>query len=159
MENGTAGLDISQAAAALGVSADVVRKRVRRGRLQAYKLDGRWKVVLPTVQEPVQANGQGGPVDHGLDHGQDNGGPAGDSAVTLIAQLRAENDHLWRLTEHQAGVIAQMAARMAALLPAPASVSDATGGAPAASTHAQPETPHQTSVPRRPWWRRLFGAH
>ena len=153
MQDGTVGLDISQAAAALGVSADVVRKRVRRGKLPAYKVDGRWKVVLPPVQEPVQANGQDGPVDHG----QDNGGRAG--SVALIAQLRAENDHLWRLTEHQAGVIAQMAARMAALLPAPASVSDATGGAPAASTHAQPETPHQTSVPRRPWWRRLFGAH
>ena len=154
MEGGTAGLDIGQAAAALGVSVDVVRKRVRRGNLRAYKVDGRWKVVLPTVQEAVQGNGQDSPGDNGLDHGQDSNGRA-----ALIAQLQTENDRLWRLTEHQAGVIAQMSARMAALLPAPRSAPDVMPELPEFlpdfgknSTGRPPAPP----LPQRTWWQRLF---
>lgn len=42
-------LDIAGAAARLGLTPEAVRKRIKRGALQAEKRDGRWYVVLPTV--------------------------------------------------------------------------------------------------------------
>jgi excisionase family DNA binding protein len=43
------GVPVSQAARQLGVSVATLRKRVQRGRISAYKVDGQWMVVLPTV--------------------------------------------------------------------------------------------------------------
>jgi len=41
-------LDIGEAAARLGVSADTLRKRLQRGKIQGFKgADGAWKVVFP----------------------------------------------------------------------------------------------------------------
>jgi excisionase family DNA binding protein len=42
-----AGVPIAEAAAALGITAEAVRTRIRRGQLRAYKSGSRWRVVLP----------------------------------------------------------------------------------------------------------------
>ena len=45
-DNGTGALPLSEAAARLGISEELVRKRIYRGKLQGHKIDGRWHVVL-----------------------------------------------------------------------------------------------------------------
>lgn len=41
-------LPVATAAAALGITSDAVRARIRRGKLQAVKRDGAWFVLMPT---------------------------------------------------------------------------------------------------------------
>jgi hypothetical protein len=53
------GIPLSEVATRLGVSTDVIRKRVRRGTLQAYKgEDGRWYAVLDSQDSRLGQNGQ-----------------------------------------------------------------------------------------------------
>lgn len=56
------GVPVAAAAAALGITADAVRARIRRGSLQATKRDGTWFVMVPddvlaTPHAPVMARG------------------------------------------------------------------------------------------------------
>jgi len=48
------GLPIGEAAQRLGLNVDAVRKRIKRGTLNAYKEDERWYVVLDGVLPDVQ---------------------------------------------------------------------------------------------------------
>jgi hypothetical protein len=41
------GIPLSEAALRLGIAVEAVRKRIRRGSLDAVKVDGRWHVLLP----------------------------------------------------------------------------------------------------------------
>lgn len=76
---------ISEAAERLGISVEAVRQRIRRKKLEAYKVqDGTWRVVLPAskadlngVQDSVQVTVQA-PV-----------GPS-DGQKELVAQLKDE---------------------------------------------------------------------
>src|SRR5947208_3059838 len=53
------GIPLSEAAARLGVSTDVVRKRVKRGTMPAYKAsDGRWYAVLDGRDSQVGQDGK-----------------------------------------------------------------------------------------------------
>lgn len=45
------GIPIGEAAEALGLNVDAVRKRIKRGTLDAYKEGDRWYVVPPGVQD------------------------------------------------------------------------------------------------------------
>lgn len=62
---GQDGVPIGDAAAALGITTAALRKRIRRGTVQAHKRGERWEVVLPV--------GDGTPLDAGQDAGQDAG--------------------------------------------------------------------------------------
>lgn len=69
------GIPIGEAAEALGLNVDAVRKRIKRGTLDPYKEADRWYVVLPTVQPaPSSPPGRtaGSPVHPGV---QDTGQP------------------------------------------------------------------------------------
>ena len=76
---------ISEAAERLGISVEAVRQRIRRKKLEAYKVqDGTWRIVLPSpkadlngVQDSVQVTVQA-PV-----------GPS-DGQKELVAQLKDE---------------------------------------------------------------------
>jgi hypothetical protein len=59
------GIDITSAAEKLGISVEAARKRVQRGSLQGYKVDGRWYIILDkqdtldrTIKDSVQDNVQ-----------------------------------------------------------------------------------------------------
>ncbi len=53
--------DTSQAALMLGVNADTIRRRIEAGRLQAEKVDGRWKIPRAAiVPDPVAFHAQNG---------------------------------------------------------------------------------------------------
>lgn len=46
-DNQLDGIELSEAAELLGVSSEALRKRIQRGTVQGYKVDGRWYAVLP----------------------------------------------------------------------------------------------------------------
>jgi excisionase family DNA binding protein len=153
------GLGVVQAAARLGISVDAVRKRIRRRTLRAYKVDGEWRIILDAPSPPDQPNGldaiQGGPASIVQDDDR-------------VSRLKGEIQFLRQLTEHQAGVIAQLSATVADLtrrvpeLPAGGrhdrgDQRDADQPEPPAEPPAKaPQTP---VAPRRAWgWlRRLLG--
>jgi hypothetical protein len=134
------GVDVGQAARTLGITAQAVRKRIRRGTLEAYKLDGEWRIVLPV--------GQDGTGETARDAGSPGNVPAGQDRArdALIAQLHSEIEFLRRLTEHQAGVIAQLTSRPE--LPAPQD-NPVHARSDDSDAVAQPDA---VGVPRRRWW-------
>ena len=86
MTKRTVGLD--EAAGILGISKEALRKRVKRGSIEAVKDQaGRWQVKVDEKK--------------GRTGGQDTGG---DASRTLIDQLRSENEFL-RQQLHQQSVI------------------------------------------------------
>lgn len=133
-DNGQA-MSIAEAARLLGASPEAVRKRVRRGTLEAYKLDGEWRVVLSHRSESGGDNGQAvGRADtrhDGQDAAQD-GDLRHRIAVleAVLAQVTSERDYL-----RQAH-----AAALAKIPELPATATPATG--PTAAT----------STSRRRWW-------
>ena len=54
MELPTGAIPIAEAAERLGVSVELLRKRAQRNRMPAYKVDGKWYVVLDVDQDGVQ---------------------------------------------------------------------------------------------------------
>jgi len=126
----------------LGVTTEAIRKRIRRGTLRAYKRDGAWRIVLPAVPGHVR--------DDGPDTGPDAGPDARDR---LIDQLQSEVEFLRRLTEHQAGVIAELARPTPPELPAGETVKEPGTLGPS----SEPPQPPTTPAVRRGWLRRLLG--
>ena len=125
------GVPVSQAAAILRISVAAVRKRVQRGSLRSYKVDGQWMVVLPMSIEASQDAGRTVAVGHGYDAARD----------AVIADLR---DRV-RFLE---GLVSELARRLPEL---PTGEPGTTAPAPPA-----PETP-VTRAPRRGWLDRLIG--
>jgi HAMP domain-containing protein len=65
------GIPVGEAAAELGISVDGVHKRIARGKLEAYKEAGQWRVIIP---RPIERGGlvltdadELATVDRGLD--------------------------------------------------------------------------------------------
>src|SRR5215211_3527789 len=46
------GISVGEAARSLGISVPAVRKRIRRGTLRAYKVDGIWRIIVPVLPDP-----------------------------------------------------------------------------------------------------------
>ena len=130
MQADDAGLSVGEAARTLGISVPAVRKRIRRGTLRAYKVDGRWRVIVPAGPEPGSDAGSPEAVRIGEAIGQ----------AALIAQLRSENDYLRRIPELPAG----------SPPPAPAA-EDSPEGTPAPP---QGYVDEHGVRRRRPWWAR-----
>lgn len=139
MQPDTRGIPVSQAAGILGISVAATRKRVQRGTLRGYKVDGQWMVVLPVSIEPAYDTGTPADVGHGYDTGKD----------ALIAQLQAENARLWDLVARLAGERA---------LSVPHGVGE---GPPLGSAPPMPRAAAEKPIARRnvrAWWQRLTGG-
>lgn len=90
-----AGVPIAEAAEQLGVTIELLRKRAQRGTMPAYKVDGRWFVVLDTTPPIVQPSGPGQDVqDVSSRTGQSTEPPPRPRAVTpaAMSQLEAIRD-------------------------------------------------------------------
>jgi len=121
--------DLQEAARLLDMSADTLRKRIKRGQTYAYKVNGRWYVPCPGAvpdqsRTAVQASEPGRQVDSSPD----------------VRFLQAEIERLWAELRERDALIA----RLTALLPAPEALP--TGNPP------------ESAAPRLSWWRRLLGA-
>jgi hypothetical protein len=133
-------LDLREGAAALGLSVDAVRKRVKRGTLEAEKgPDGRLYVFLDDDQESTQPRSD-----------------ADRLISTLEEQLRLERE----AHAEARRLLAAALERIPPQLEAPTAPSE---------PRESPESPAPTSTPteapgeaqggvQRPWWRRMFGG-
>lgn len=129
-----AGVPIGVAAAALRLSVDAVRKRVRRGTLAAYKVEDEWRVVLPEtrtagqdaiapppriVQDsdrhataPPAHDGRDADPETGQDTGHGTTSPSADPSrevlhlQELVTELRRQRDQLEGQVEAQRQQIA-----------------------------------------------------
>jgi IS30 family transposase len=134
-------LTVAQAADALGVSQDAVRKRIRRRTIQSEKDEtGRIYVYVPaseTVHKTVQDTGKPG------------------ESGALISQLRDEVAYLRDENRRKDEIIIQQAMTMRQL--APPSSQEATESAETA-TDSPSSTPAPPEPQRQSWWRRLLGG-
>jgi len=154
------GLTLAEAAAALGISSEAVRKRLKRGGLAGRQVDGRWYVTLDTPGgQPADAG------THRVDERPDDGGAAGypplvaaleARVVSLELELARTHAALRRAQEaegEQRRIIAGLMARLpelAAPTPRPAATGDAPTASPPPEVAAVPAVP---APARRPWWR------
>lgn len=135
MTTGPEPVDVGEAARILGISVAAVRKRIRRGSLRAWKVDGVWRVVLPAGPEPGRTES--------VDAGQDV------STTALIAQLRGENEFL-------RGLVAELVGRVPAQ-PAELPAGTVEGAPPVAEIAApvpvaQQAAERPTRRSRASWW-------
>ncbi len=84
---------IDDAARTLGISKEALRKRIKRGTVEAYKDGGRWVVELPDADQ-----------DADQDAGRDNGYDAGQDAA-VIRRLESENEFLRQQVKEQSYII------------------------------------------------------
>jgi hypothetical protein len=141
-----AGLPIGEAAARLGITVPALRKRIRRGSIHAHKVNGHWSVSLPAEVDAGSPAGSGrGQVDAG-----------GDAVIAEVrARVADQQDRiafLQRLTEHQAGVIADLTRRVPELptgrtTSSPDPSIEPEAAAPPVLFPVPAPAPH-----RRPWW-------
>jgi hypothetical protein len=147
-------LTVADAASALGITQDAVRKRIRRGTIQSEKDEsGRIYVYVPaseTVHKTGQDTSQPPSNTTALISAKD------ETIAALREQLEAERQAHAEARRIIAGLVERIPAIEAPQEPTEAAETveeepdraesrSATGGA-------------QEGVQRRPWWRRVFGA-
>ncbi len=129
MEPPTGAIPIAAAAERLGVSVELLRKRAQRNTMPAYKVDGKWYVVLDVDQDGVQdippapqdvvasrtvQDGASGPGQDGSRGGAPWGvSPAARSLLEairdewlapLVAQIREQAETIGRLDAERAAI-------------------------------------------------------
>ena len=92
-------VDLDTAATFYGISQDAVRKRIKRGKVDAIRESGRWYVFIP-------------------DNESENTGQKQDNSGQLVQQLKSENEFL-RQQLHQQSVIIYNLSESVKLLKAP----------------------------------------
>jgi len=131
---------LRDAAEALGLTVDALRKRVKRGTLESEKdADGRLYVFLDTDQESVP--------------------PRSDTnrlISTLEEQLALEREAHAEARRLLAAALERIPPQLEAPTAPPEPRESPETPSDAADTPAPPEA--ETPVEVRPWWRRWFGA-
>lgn len=128
-------VSIEEAAKVLSISPDAVRKRVKRGKLQATTVDGKIHVVLDDVSDKSKTT-------------QDNGPQSND---LLIEALQQQVKFLQEQIEAQNAILRNQTQAIAAL-----SAMSARLSLPQI-TEEVAATQDACVVDARPWWKRLLG--
>jgi len=148
-------LTVADAASALGITQDAVRKRIRRGTIQSEKDEsGRIYVYVP-ASETV----------HKTD--QDTSQPPSDSTALISAKdetIAALRDQLEAERQAHAEARRLLMAALERIPPQLEAPQEATGGAERGAEEPERAGPHsatggaQEGAQQRPWWRRVFGG-
>jgi hypothetical protein len=135
-------LTVAEAAEVLGISAEAIRGRIRRGTLRVERESGTVYVLLDqrtTADQPRTTADQ--PTDR---------------TDLLIAELQDRIRSLEEANRENRRIIAALTQRIPELeAPREARGSPEAGEAAEASTQVATE---QQAVTSRPWWRRVFGG-
>ena len=145
---------LREAAQALGISKEAVRKRIQRGTLPSdVGGDGRRHVYLDDVGDAEPPGGDRG----------DRRDPREQLVAMLQEQLEAERE----ANRENRRIIAALASRIPELQAAPRDETEAPESAARASDTAEPRsttegqqepTPRPQEEEQRSWWRRMFGG-
>jgi excisionase family DNA binding protein len=155
------GIPLSEAAERLGVSTDVVRKRVKRGTMPAYKGDdGRWYAVLDELDQRVGPNGN-----HHSDSGRTEPGSLSSPSASTnfereVALLREfltskdqEIDFLRAEMSHQREQWAEESRRKDVIIHELSSQLKALPEKIVEQQQAAAAEPEPEPTPTRPWWK------
>jgi hypothetical protein len=160
---------VAEAADILGITAEAVRTRIKRGKLESVKdppLPGGTVYVL---LEADQTGPNVGPTSQGQDQTADQTGPALlEAKDETIAELRARVDSLERsLSEEREArrradtIIAQLTSRIPEI-EAPSepreSPTEPASGADRVEARPAGGEAQEGTEKTRPWWRRVFGG-
>ena len=139
-------LTVAQAAAALGVSQDAVRKRIARGTISHDRDESGRVYVYLSPSETV----------HKTD--QDTGGDDATKTVqdVYIRSLEDQIAFLRRELERKDGILLNLTERIPQL-EAPSDAPETVEEAPE-DAESRPDAPMAQEGVRRPWWRRVFGG-
>jgi hypothetical protein len=132
---------VAEAAEILGISAEAVRGRIRRGTLPVEKEDGTVYVLL----------------DHALENRTTDDQPD-DRTDLLIAELQDRVRSLEEANRENRRIIAALTSRIPAI-EAPSEASEAAEAAEEQQGRGQSHsaTGEAQEGVQRPWWRRMFG--
>jgi hypothetical protein len=132
---------VAQAADALGISAEAVRMRVRRGTLQSEHAEGSVYVLL------------------NADQTQHVGDASTDRTDLLISELQDRVRSLEEANRENRRIIAALTSRIPAI-EAPQEPTEASETVGQGPEGAEPRSaaPGAQEAVRRPWWRRVFGG-
>ncbi len=166
-------LTVSQAAAALGISAEAVRQRIKRGTVEYEKVGGTVYVFVETDRTRQDADTTG---DRTADSTSDSTGDRTEARTELVEELREHiADLREQLREEQqanreereanrenrriiAGLIERTPELPAASHEEPReSPESPREGEPGTNTTPASASP-QTGAQPRPWWRRILGG-
>ena len=148
-------LTINQAADQLGISADAIRGRIKRGTI-AHEREGGRVYVLLDADRPRP--GRDHPSDHPSDH------PGESDALTSQMQGRIDSLERQLEAERQAhGEARRIIAGLVERIPPAIEPPSVAPGSPEAGRDAgegppRPDAPEPQEGARRPWWRRWFGS-
>ena len=153
---------IETAAARLGLSAEAIRKRLRRGTLSGEKVDGKWWIILPEPAAGRRQDAAGSRPDEWHDGQQDVRQDGGYVAYEeLVEALRAENARLWTELETRAEELRRKDHIIAGLVQRIPELSAASDAQEAPQVDENP--PHDAQdfgyvyrppeASRRPWWK------
>jgi predicted ArsR family transcriptional regulator len=140
---------VSEAAEILGISAEAVRGRIRRGTIPVEREGGTVYVLIEGTERYRTT----------ADQSRTTGDQPDDRTDLLIAELQDRVRSLEEANRENRRIIAALTSR----IPAIEAPQEATGGAETVEEEPKRAEPHpdtltpQESV-RRPWWRRVFGG-
>ncbi len=140
------GISIVEAAALLGITPEVVRKRLQRGNLPGYKQNNRWIVLLPEqdTDQPAASADQDGKQDTSWTEQDAALTRLGERYESEIAFLRQELERRSEELRRKDVLLAEFGHRLA----------DITQRLPELPSHVA-ETPEPSLPPEKdsyPWW-------
>ena len=140
---------VAEAAEILGISAEAVRGRIRRGTLPVERESGTVYVLLEGTAEDRTTD----------DQPRTTGDQPDDRTDLLIAELQDRVRSLEEANRENRRIIAALTSRIPAI-EAPQEASEAPQTAQESSEGAapRPDAPGAQEGARRPWWRRVFGG-
>jgi hypothetical protein len=138
---------VSEAAEILGISAEAVRGRIRRGTIPVER-EGGTVYVLIEGTERHRTTG---------DQSRTTGDQPGDRTDLLIAELQDRIRSLEEANRENRRIIAALTSRIPAIEAPEARESPETVEDEPERAEPRPDTPGTQESERRPWWRRLWG--
>jgi hypothetical protein len=150
-DNGTATVPLAEAAARLGISEELVRKRIYRGKLAGEKIDGRWHVVLNHQDSPQEGcQDQSGLVQDSEDrfaaeliaHQQDEIGFLRQELTARAEEMTRQREQWAEESRRKDVIIHELSSQLKAL---PAKIVE--------QQQAATSEPEPATTPIRPWWK------
>jgi excisionase family DNA binding protein len=148
---------VHEAANALGVSVDAIRKRIQRGTIPHERHeDGRVYVLLDKARSMQDTSSTSSSTVPDEDEGER---PVRYGTEEFIGSLQDQIGFLRRELERKDAILLRMAERIPELeaSPAPPEPRDASKTVSEETGRGKAEGDSQEPVERRSWWRRFFG--
>jgi Helix-turn-helix domain len=141
---------VSEAAEILGISAEAVRGRIRRGTIPVVREGGTVYVLIEGTERHRTTGDQSRTI----------GDQPGDRTDLLIAELQDRVRSLEEANRENRRIIAALTSRIPAI-EAPSDERESPETVEGEPERAEPwsaAAEAQASTQRRPWWRRVFGG-